>query len=97
MIIKPIKTRIFKEGEDLFDFITAHIKKIPEESVIVITSKIVALAERRTVTKENSSTKEKLIKRESEIAIPSKYVWLTVLQGTIMASAGIDESNANGK
>ena len=38
-----------------------------------------------------------LIKRESEVAIPSKYIWVTVVDGNVMASAGIDESNADGK
>lgn len=97
MIIRPIKTRIFQEGEDLFTLITDHVKKIPEKSVIVVTSKIVSLAEKRTAVAENVQTKEKLIRRESELAIPTKYVWLTVKDGTVMASAGIDESNADGK
>lgn len=97
MIIKPIKTRIFEEGEDLFTFITDYFKKLPEKSVVVVTSKIAALSERRTVTIKNIKTKEKLILAESEFAVPTKYVWLTVKDGILMASAGIDESNANGK
>lgn len=97
MIIKPIKTRIFREGENLFDFVAGYFKELPERSVIVVTSKIVALAEQRTVVARGSRTKERLIKKESEIAIPTKYVWLTVKDGIVMPSAGIDESNANGK
>lgn len=97
MIIKPIKTRVFEEGENLFVFITDYFKKLQERSVIVVTSKIVALAEKRTAIIEDVQTKEKLIKKESEFAIPTKFVWLTVKDGMVMASAGIDESNANGK
>lgn len=97
MIIRPIKTRIFREGDDLFAFITDYLKKPSEKSVIVVTSKIVALTERRTAIIENAETKEKLIRAESEFAIPTKYVWLTIKDGMVMASAGIDESNANGK
>ncbi|MFA6099771.1 MAG: coenzyme F420-0:L-glutamate ligase [Patescibacteria group bacterium] len=97
MIIQPIKTRVFREGEELFAFITSYIKKIPEQSVIVVTSKIVALAERRTAIVKSVQAKEKLIRAESEFAMPTKYVWLTVKDGMVMASAGIDESNANGK
>ena len=48
MIITPIKTRIFIEGEDLVNFITKYIKRLPEQAVLVITSKIVSLAEKRT-------------------------------------------------
>ncbi|OGL87246.1 hypothetical protein A3I40_03335 [Candidatus Uhrbacteria bacterium RIFCSPLOWO2_02_FULL_48_12] len=97
MIIQPIKTRIFQEGDDLFGFITDYFKKLSEKSVIAVASKIVALAEKRTAVVENVQMKEKLIRKESELAIPTKYVWLTVKDGTVMASAGIDESNANGK
>lgn len=95
--IRPIKTRVFQEGEDLLSFVMDYVKKIREKSVIVVTSKIVALSEKRTAVAENVQTKEKLIRAESELAIPAKYVWLTVKDGMVMASAGIDESNANGK
>lgn len=97
MIVRPIKTKIFTEGEDLVSFITRYFKNIPERSVLVVTSKIVALAEGRTATDDGRITKEKLIKAESELAIATKYTWLTVKDGMVMASAGIDESNANGK
>lgn len=97
MITTPIKTRVFREGENLFSFITHYVRKIPENSVIVITSKIVALSERRVVVVKSIRTKESLIHAESEFAIKTKYVWLTIKDGMAMASAGIDESNANGK
>lgn len=97
MIIKPIKTRIFKEGENLLQFINQYIKYISENSILVITSKIAALAENRTAIIKNKKTKKQLIITESELAIPTKYVWLTVKDGMVMPSAGIDESNANGK
>ena len=97
MIVQPIKTRVFQEGGDLFAFITAYVKELTERAVIVVTSKIVALAEKRTAIIKNAKTKENLIRAESEFAIPTKYVWLTVKDGMVMASAGIDESNANGK
>ena len=97
MIVKPVRTRIFTEGEDLFSFVTRHFKRISECSVIVVTSKIVALSEKRTAVVKNVQAKEQLIKRESEFAVPTKHVWLTVKDGIVMASAGIDESNANGK
>ena len=97
MIIRPVKTRVFKEGENLLSFITRYVRTIPERSVIVVTSKIVALAEKRTAIIENRGTKVELILKESELAIPTKYAWLTIKDRMVMASAGIDESNANGK
>lgn len=97
MIIRAIKTRIFREGDDLFAFVTNYFKRIPERSVIVVTSKIVALEEKRTAIVKDEKSKEILIRKESEFAMPTKYVWLTVKDGMVMASAGIDESNAKGK
>ena len=97
MNIQAIRTRIFKEGENLVQFITNYFPKIRKKSIIIVTSKIVALSEGRVVTPEHVATKEELIRSESEVAIPTKYVWLTVKDGMVMASAGIDESNANGK
>ncbi|MDD4332528.1 MAG: coenzyme F420-0:L-glutamate ligase [Patescibacteria group bacterium] len=97
MIVKPIKTRIFQEGENLVAFIERYLKNISEQSIIVVTSKIIALSENRTAIAPDIKTKEKFIRSESEFAVKTKYVWLTIKDGTYMASAGIDESNANGK
>lgn len=97
MKIIPITTKVFQEGGDIIRFITAHLRHLKECSVLVVTSKIVALAERRTAIIENDQTKERLIRAESELALPTKYCWLTVKDGMVMASAGIDESNGNGK
>jgi len=97
MLIQPIKTKIFNEGENLSDFVRAHVKSIPERSIIVITSKIVALSERRVLEIKNNKTKVEAIKKESDWAIKTKYTWLTIKDGVVMASAGIDESNAHGK
>ncbi len=97
MIIEPITTRIFKEGESLIGFITEHLKHLKEDSLVVVTSKIVALSERRTAMVDNEETKENMIRSESEFAVQTRYVWLTVKDGMVMANAGIDESNADGK
>lgn len=98
MQVRALKTRIFREGEDLERFITTHIRRLPERSVLVVTSKIVALAEGRTVPGGgNDRIRTRLIKQESDVAIRTKYTWLTVKDGAVLASAGIDESNANGK
>jgi coenzyme F420-0:L-glutamate ligase len=97
MIVTPVRTRIFREKEDLFDFVSRYFKEITEQSIIVVTSKIVALSEGRTALIENSKSKERLIISESEFAMPTKHAWLTIKDGIVMASAGIDESNADGK
>jgi len=96
MLVRPIKTRIFLEGENLPNFIEKYIPKLKDGSVLVVTSKIVALAEKRTAANDQK-TKEKYIKSESQFALPTKWVWLTLKDGFVIANAGIDESNADGK
>lgn len=97
MQIIPIKTKIFRENEDLLEFIFKYVKKIPEKSVLVVTSKIVALSEGRTVKCENEKQKAKIIKKESSFSLKTKHTWLTIKDGMVMANAGVDESNAKGK
>ena len=98
MQVKSIKTRVFKEKEDLVSFIFEYGKEIKENSILVIASKVVALAGGRTTLGASLLAKEKLIKQESTFAIKTKNTWwLTIKDGMVMASGGIDESNANGK
>lgn len=101
MKIRAIKTRIFKENEDLLQFILKYVKKLPENSVLVITSKIVSLSEGRTVTidvnSDRDKVRKKIIRDESEFFVPNKNSYLTIKDGMVMSSAGIDESNGNGK
>jgi dihydrofolate synthase / folylpolyglutamate synthase len=94
MIVTPVRTRIFKEGEDLEAFVIEHIPAIAKDTVLAVTSKIVALAEGRT---GDPKDREQIIRDESDFAMPTKYTWLTIKDGMIMASAGVDESNADGK
>jgi dihydrofolate synthase / folylpolyglutamate synthase len=97
MEIKPLKTKIFKEKEDLLSFILQYVKKLPENSILVVTSKIVALSEGRVVEKTTQKALDEIIKKESDFAIKTKHVWLTIKDGMVMAGSGVDESNADGK
>ena len=60
----------------------------------MVTSKIVAIAEGRVA---DGKDKEKLIRQESTHALKTKRVWLTIKDGMLIANAGIDDSNGNGK
>ncbi|MEI7709482.1 MAG: coenzyme F420-0:L-glutamate ligase [bacterium] len=97
MEIKTIKTRVFKENEDLISFVLKYVPKLSENYILVVTSKIVALSEGRTTVVKNKKDKIKLIKAESIFAMKTKYTWLTIKDGMVMANAGVDESNADGK
>lgn len=94
MKVSAVRTRIFKENEDLVAFIVRHVPKLKDGSILAVTSKIVALAEGRTA---NAKDKEKIIRAESDWAMKTKYVWLTEKDGMLLANAGVDESNAVGK
>lgn len=96
MKIKTIKTSIFQPRENLLTFISRYITGLKEGDVLVVTSKIVALAEGRYRQKTDQAGKEKIIRAESEFALPTKLVFLTIKDGIVMASAGVDESNGNG-
>jgi F420-0:gamma-glutamyl ligase len=97
MNIKTIKTRIFKPNENILNFMENYIFRIAEKSVIVVTSKIVAQSEGRFVEKVDEKIKAKIIQSESDLVLPTKYVCLTIKDGVVMANAGVDESNANGR
>jgi len=94
MNIRPIKTRVFEGREDLLAFLHEYIPSLKNGSILVVTSKIVALAEGRVADLKD---KEKIIRRESEWAKKTKYVWLTMKDRVLLANAGVDASNANGK
>jgi len=98
MHAQPIRTDIFKEGEDLAKFIGAHLPKLKDGIVLAVTSKIVALAEGRVAILKNRKEKEKLICAESEwqLKVLPEW-WLTVSDGTVVVNAGLDDSNADGK
>lgn len=97
MIVRAVRTRIFKKNEELARFIIAHVPKLKDSSVLAVTSKIVALAEGRTENAKDKKTKERLIRTESTWAMESfPGWWLTVKDGTFVINAGIDESNADG-
>ena len=97
MLVKPFKTKLFKENENLLAFLDRYLPKIKEKDVIVVTSKIVALSEGRFCIVKNKKEKDAVIKKESEWGIKTKYVYLTIKDGDVLANAGVDESNANGK
>jgi coenzyme F420-0:L-glutamate ligase len=94
MKIQAIKTRVFVEGENLEKFVLSYLPTLSEKSIVIVTSKIIALAEGRTGKLED---KQRLIKKESAWSKQTKHTWLTVKDGMFMANAGIDESNADGK
>src|SRR3989344_886611 len=98
MQIRAIRTRIFKEREDLLAFIRGHIPRLKKGSVLAVASKIVALAEGRVVEAKGKRQKATLIQKESEWVLQThKEWWWTEKGGALLVNAGIDDSNAAGK
>ncbi len=100
MKITGIKTRVFRIGENIFDFLYAALEAnnicLHERCVLVVTSKIVSLAEGRIVKRAQGQTKGDLITAEAEMDLgPLKQSSrLTLKHGLLLPSAGIDESNS---
>lgn len=97
MIVKPVRTRLFKQGEKLEAFLQAQLPRLREGTVVVVTSKIVALAQGRVVSFRNPAEKDRWIKKESRLAVRTPWCWLTWKNGEWCANAGVDESNADGR
>lgn len=92
-----ITTPVFSQGDDLAQFIYASVDRrlVREGLVLAVTSKIVSLAEGRTVPRDQA-VKLELIKREADVYLgPMGHgSHLTITKGLLLASAGIDESNS---
>ncbi|MBI4085952.1 MAG: coenzyme F420-0:L-glutamate ligase [Candidatus Liptonbacteria bacterium] len=99
MKITPIKTDKIVPGRKLCDILDRYVKKIPERSILAVTSKIVSICEGR-IAPVDSVDKTKLIEEEADYFLPlkqNKYnVILTIKNNMLIPSAGVDESNGNG-
>lgn len=95
--ISPLRTRLFQSGESLTAFVLTEVPadQIHESMILAVTSKIVSLAEDRLVPRA-SIDKAALIDREADFNLgPIGYgSILTIKEGLLIASAGIDESNS---
>lgn len=100
MRVKAIKTeKITPSKYNLSQFLDKFVPKLAENTVVAISSKVVAICEGRVV-KIDGVDKRKLIYQEAQFVIPpekNKYnVSLTIKDNLLIAGAGIDESNGNG-
>lgn len=102
MKIIPIQTRsALPPKDDLYELILDSVKDIPEQSIFVVTSKIVAIHQGRCIPVSDVEDKDEVIKWEAEkylprSDVPGEYVMLTMKNNLLIPTAGIDESNAMG-
>lgn len=103
MKVRAIRTNIFQFGDDLFSFIKEQVGSLEEETVVVVTSKIISFAQQRTadIQQGTRSEKQQLARNEADLYLEpklSKYgVMLTIKNSLLAVNAGIDESNSAGK
>ena len=86
--------------DDIFEIFNDYIFDIKDGDIIFITSKIISIHQGRCIP-VGSIAKEELIKQESDTRItsdliPGRNFYITLTDNILIASAWIDESNANG-
>lgn len=99
MILNAIKTeKILPNQKTLTAVLDKYVKKFPEASILVISSKIVSLCEGRI--RELAEDKEKILQEESDYFLPKKYrvsgATCAITHHAFIGFAGIDESNSAG-
>lgn len=100
----PIKTRaMVPPRDDLYQMLDESLPRLREGDVLFVASKVVAIHQGRCVKIDprDPRQKERLIKKESEWCMRSHLrswpdLYLSIKESTLIANAGIDESNAKG-
>lgn len=100
MKVAAIKTeKVSPQSTTLTALLDRSLKKFPDRSVLVITSKIVALCEGRFLP-HDAALKDEAVMAEADYYLPkekSRYgIPLTITDNAFIARAGIDASNTNG-
>jgi putative folate metabolism gamma-glutamate ligase len=100
MYIKAFQTHPIYTGESLIKILDTYVPPLEEESILAITSKIISLCENRVIAKQNMVNKDDLIRQEAEAVLENQEgspygICLTLTNGRLIPSAGIDESNGN--
>lgn len=102
MLVKTHRTNKIKAGDDIYKILDSYLPKLEENTVVVITSKIISLCQNQVVKNDGSIDKKELIMREADWYFEdhnlTKYgtVIPTIKNNVLIANSGIDESNADG-
>lgn len=97
MMAVPIHTDVINVNDELFDVLDRYVPSVRDGTVIAITSKVISVLEKRLVPKDGVD-KRALIKREADFVLKTTRahqfdICLTIKDGVLIPSAGIDESN----
>lgn len=100
MRIIAIKTRPLVPPQDnLKEVIKESIKTLPNKCILAVTSKVAAIHQGRCVPLK-AIDRDKLVPLEADLyadrdIVPGQHLMFSVKANTLIASAGIDKSNAN--
>lgn len=106
MKVTAIQSRpLLPPKDDLYAHLDESLINVPERSVVAVSSKVVAIGEGRCVAIPEGvdpvEFKDALIMAEAELYIPRDLTAehsriFTIINGILISSAGIDQSNGNG-
>lgn len=101
MIVTAYRTPKIVVGSNLFSTLDTCLPKLSENSIVIITSKIISICQGRVVKNDGTVNKQDLIRREAQLYMEEENsakwgIVLTVKNDMLIASSGIDESNGNG-
>jgi putative folate metabolism gamma-glutamate ligase len=100
MHITPLKSPKVYPNNSMESLLDQTVKDLQERDIIAITSKVISLCEGSIVAKAEVLDKKALIHQEADAYIHddimiSKYgIYLTLKNGFLIPTAGIDESNS---
>ncbi|MEK9176374.1 MAG: coenzyme F420-0:L-glutamate ligase [Patescibacteria group bacterium] len=99
MKVTAYKTKKIIPGDNLFKILDEYLPdKIQDKTVIAVSSKIVGICEGRVVKNDSEEQRDELAKKEAELYLPREFnqygFMITINRGIMVASAGIDRSNA---
>lgn len=98
MRLTPLQTeKVLPKVLPLETFLDHNLADFPENGILAITSKIIALCEGRTLPL--TLDKETLLQKEADYFLPKRFRQhgtCTITHHAFIGSAGIDESNASG-
>ena len=98
MKIYPIKTKKILTNQTMINkFVDDYINEIKNNSVVVITSKVISLIQNRVA--KNTVNKDELIRQEADHISKERNRYgrfITFKYHTLVSGSGIDESNGNG-
>jgi len=110
MIVTPIKTPLIRAGSiQLLDLVDQTIDELQDGDILAVSSKIVALCENNVRRMEDTADathptdltgRETLIAEQADYFLPTDYspynYHFSIIGHTLVGSAGIDTSNADG-